>query len=217
MTGGRRIGILGGTFDPVHVGHLRAAQEVQGGLRLARVVFVPNRVPPHKDPGRAAEPADRLAMVRAAIRGNRGFDVSDVELARPGPSYTIETLDHFRAVFGDAAELHFLLGTDAFTEIATWRRAGELFARADFVVMLRPGARFPRLADVLPAAIGKTFRRERDGAWRHASGRRLVPFPVTALDVSSSDLRARVHRGESIRYLAPDAVVRYIRARALYR
>jgi nicotinate-nucleotide adenylyltransferase len=216
-----RIGIFGGTFDPIHFGHLRVAEEVRERHRLDVVTFVPNRVPPHKPGLRPAPGVARLEMIRLAVRGHRAFAVSDLELRRRGPSYTIDTLAHFRHLHGDDAELVFILGTDAFAEIGSWRKPDELFTRADFVVMTRPGTRMPDPAAVLPARLAALFRRSKgpDGAaiWRHASGHAIRPTPVTALDISASDIRARVARGESIRFLTPDPVVRYSRRAGLYR
>ena len=221
MKANRRVGIFGGTFDPIHVGHLRAAEEVRERLRLRNVIFVPNRVPPHK-PGRRPAAADaRLAMARLAVRGDRGFAVSDVEVARAGPSYTVATLDYFRALRGREAELFFILGADAFAEVATWRRAADLFAKAHFVVMTRPGARLPGLRAVLPPEVAARFRRSKgaggEDAWTHETGHVVRSASVTPLDISSSDIRARVARGESIRYLTPVAVARYIARHGLYR
>ena len=139
------------------------------------------------------------------------------------PSYTIDSLDHFRELHGRKAELLFILGTDAFVETRTWHRFEDLFSKADFIVMTRPGTRFPVLGSILPAGLARSFHpegRDRGGevtVWRHTSGHCLRPTRVTHLDVSSSDIRERVRSGCSIRYLTPEPVVAYIRRKALYR
>jgi nicotinate-nucleotide adenylyltransferase len=213
-----RIGILGGTFNPVHVGHLRAAEEVAEALGLERVLLVPSAQPPHKSGGRAdpvAPGALRLAWVEAACAGNPVLAACDLEIARGGASYTVDTL---RALAEEStARPVFIIGSDAFAELGTWREPKQLFALADFAVMTRPGTS-GRLVDWIPGALQPDFELDPGGeAARHrATGGSLRAVAISALDVSSSDIRDRVRRGRSIRYLVPEAVRRDIEASGVY-
>jgi nicotinate-nucleotide adenylyltransferase len=188
------LGILGGTFDPIHLAHLRIAEEAREALALARVLFVPAADPPWKRA--VASYADRLEMVRLAVAPNPAFEASDVEGGRPGPSYTVETLEELRSRFPDEP-LWFIVGADAFAEIERWHHAPRLFELASFAVLERPGS---------PSATGPI-----------PAGARVRRLGTTLLEVSASDLRRRVARGESLRYLVPDAVIDYIEKHHLYR
>jgi nicotinate-nucleotide adenylyltransferase len=203
------IGVFGGTFDPVHVGHLRIAEEVREERGLDRVYFVPARIQPLKE--RPASPAgDRVRMLESAVRGNPGFRVSTVETRRAGVSYSIDTVRHFRRRFG---EVSFLVGMDAFMDIGLWRAYEELLSSTDFVVMLRPG----HAPAGLPESL-KTCARQIDGSiWEHASGRRIYFHRITQLDISSTGIRELAKTGRSIKYLGPRAVERYIIRKGLYR
>lgn len=211
-----RVGILGGTFDPVHLGHLRAAEEVAEALGLARVLLVPSAQPPHKtqrDGDPVAPAAQRLAWVEAACADNPRLVASDLEIARGGASYTVDTL---RAL-ADGGRPVFVIGADAFRELGSWREPKQLFALADFAVMTRPGTP-GGLADWIPDALREDLAIDADGAGaRHrATGGRLEVVALTALDVSSSEIRARARQGRSIRYLVPEAVRRDIEASGVY-
>ncbi len=210
-----KLGLFGGAFDPIHMGHLRAAEEVREALGLDRVVFVPTADPPHKESAQLAPVADRLAMARAATADHEAFAVSDFEAARPEKSYSLYTIRHFRETLPPDAALHFILGADAFAEIATWHRWRDALAEANFVVMTRPGSRAAQPADALPAEVAAVYRRESDGVYA-AGGARLLFVPVTGLDIASSDIRRRLREGRSIRYLVPAAAERYIVANRLY-
>ncbi len=215
----RRVGVYGGTFDPVHVGHLILAEELRERLRLDRVLFVPAGEPPHKR-GPAASGAERLAMVRLAIRGNAGFAALDLELRRGGASYTVETLRTLRGRLGADAALFFLLGMDAFAEIATWREAAELPRLAHFAVFPRAGSPLTQLRRSAPRAWRLSPpRRAGRGVTTHepAAGLRLYAVETETLSISASRVRERAGRGESIRYLVPAAVERHIARRGLYR
>jgi len=190
----RRIGVFGGTFDPPHLGHLALAERALDQLGLERVWFVPAADPPHKR-DRAKSPfSRRLAMTRLAVRGNPAFRVSDLESRRPGPSYTVETL---RAIHRrlPGRELVLLLGADSLNDLPTWHEPEEIV----------------RLARLAVAPRTERARRARRGAPR-------ADFAIDApvLEVSSSDLRMRARRGESLRYLVPDAVAAYVRRHRLY-
>jgi nicotinate-nucleotide adenylyltransferase len=213
-----RIGVLGGTFNPIHVGHLRAAEEVAEALGLERVLLVPSAQPPHKANGGdspLAPGALRLAWVEAACAGNPRLCASDVEIARGGASYTVDTLRELAD--RHASRPVFIVGSDAFAELGTWREPKQLFALADFAVMARPGTP-GRLTDWIPASLRGDFELDADGAAaRHrATACHVRAVAISALAVSSSDIRDRVGRGLSIRYLVPEAVRRDIESCGVY-
>ncbi len=205
-------GVLGGTFNPVHVAHLRLAEAAREALALTRVCFVPAGDPPLKH--EALAPAeDRLEMVRLAIASNPAFEVLDLELRRPGPSYTVDTLAEIRGQIDDP--VWFLIGSDALRELDLWSRPDELLESTHLGVVLRPGSE-ARLSDLLPERFRASYRETPRGL-EHESGSELRAIPLPALDVSSSDIRSRQSSGRSIRYLVPDAVLDYIEKRGLYR
>ncbi|MCX7598823.1 MAG: nicotinate-nucleotide adenylyltransferase [Armatimonadetes bacterium] len=197
----KRLGLMGGTFDPIHVGHLVVAEEARTRFDLERVIFVPNNQPPHKKAYQVAQAEHRYAMCLLATASNPFFEVSREELERPGPSYTIDTIRAFRARLGSEVELYFITGADAVLEIMTWREPEAILAEAHVVAVHRPGFDLQRLS----AAIGPE------------QGARILTMPMPGLEISSTDLRRRVAAGESIRYLTPEAVVDYIYKTGLYR
>lgn len=215
-----RLGILGGTFNPIHFGHLRAAEEVAEALGLEQMWLVPSAEPPHKR-GSAEDPvapaAQRLAWARAACEGNPRLAVSELEIRRGGASYTVDTL---RAVGEQSAPERpvFAIGSDAFAELGTWREPKQLFALADFAVMTRPPHMAGRLDDWIPDAVRDAFEIAPDGhRARHvASGGAVRIVPISALDISSSDIRARLREGRSIRYLLPEGVRRAVEESGVY-
>ncbi|WP_084318616.1 nicotinate-nucleotide adenylyltransferase [Deferrisoma camini] len=196
------VGVFGGTFNPVHLGHLRAAEEVADALGLERVWFVPARVPPHKGAESLAPAEARWGWLRESVAGNPRFGVSDRELRRAGPSYTVDTLAEFRREMGRDQRLWFLMGADAFREIHTWHRYPELFALADLAVMRRPPDEGPLLP---PPALREEFEPTAHG-YRHASGREVRVVRVTPLEISSSTIRALLAQGRSVRYLVAEPV-----------
>jgi nicotinate-nucleotide adenylyltransferase len=210
----RRVGLFGGTFNPIHWGHLRPAEEIREQFGLSRVIFIPVHVPPHKKAG-VVSSAHRVAMVQKAIRGNRCFQVSDIELQRPGKSYSIDTIRHFHGLSRGQDELFFILGTDAFREIHTWKDYPAFFSACNFIVMTRPGARVEQAAELLPRASRKAFTL-REHCLVHSSGCRIYIAPVTQLDISSTVIRDCAAGGKSIRYLVPSDVERYIAEHRLY-
>lgn len=195
-----RLGILGGTFDPIHFAHLFVAEDACAAFRLDRVLFVPNRRPPHKLGAALAPAEERLAMVRLAVGGNPRFECCDVEMRREGPSYTVETLAQLQREY-PGAELHFLIGLDAVLELASWRQPDEVLRLARLIAVARPGYSAADLERRLP----KTFLD------------RIAVLPTLGLDISSTTIRERVQRGLPIRYLTPDPVVAHIEASGLYR
>ena len=192
----RRIGVMGGTFDPVHHGHLVAASEVASRYALDEVIFVPTGQPWQKGDHRVTEPEHRYLMTVVATASNPGFTVSRVDIDRPGKTYTIDTLRDLRAQRGDDVEFFFITGADALAQIiSSWKDADELFALARFVGVTRPGHDLS--GDGLPSD-------------------RVSLLEVPALAISSTDCRARVQAGEPVWYLVPDGVVQYIAKHRLY-
>lgn len=210
----RPIGILGGTFDPIHYGHLRPALDLLEELELAEIRFVPCRIPAHRGtPLISAE--QRLALVQLATAGQAGFVSDDRELRREGLSYMVDTLAALRGDFGDETPLCLIVGADAFRELHTWRRWQELPNLAHIVVMQRPGLLKP-LAPALDAFTTPRLIHDRFALQRKPAGGILFQT-VTQLDISATRIRTLLARGQSPRYLLPEAVLAYIHAQALYR
>ncbi len=207
------VGVLGGTFNPIHLAHLRLAEEMREALALDRVLLIPAGDPPLKHAG-IASAAHRLEMVRRAAASNPALEVLDVEIRRAGPSYSVDTLAELRARMPDAA-LWFVVGADTLPTLSAWREPERLFTLASFAVATRPGQ--PRaLRELLPAALASAFRDGPRGLV-HDSGSELRSVPFTPLEISASDVRRRVAEGLSIRYLVPDEVIEYVGKHNLYR
>lgn len=211
-----KTGILGGTFNPVHLAHLRIGEEVRDRLGLDRVIFVPAAVPPHKEVCGDLAFEHRYTMVRLAIDGNPYFTVSDLEAKRGGVSYSIDTV---RSLRGDLPEqeLYFIIGSDSFLEFPCWREYAAFFRICNLVVVERPGAAIADLPGTLPVAIRDEFcYHEADKRLIHTSGFSIIYLEGVPLDISSSAIREHARTGRSIRYLLPDAVERYILERRIY-
>jgi len=209
--------ILGGTFDPVHYGHLRMAEEVKECLRIERVIFIPAANPPHKEEHSFTAAEHRLNMVRLAIEGNPAFEASEREIQRGGVSYSVETL---REIAGEEPdrEIHFIVGADSFNEITSWHKYEELFQLANIIVVPRPGYALGQVEDVLPVAVASHFcYDEARGIYRGDGGRFIRFVETTGMGISASEIRGRVKRGASIRYLLPAPVAEYIEKEGLYR
>lgn len=216
------VGIYGGTFNPIHLGHLRAAEEVAEALGLARVLFVPSAQPPHKpeEPGVTIAPGPlRLAWVRLAIADNPRFAADPIEVERGGASYLVDTLRALRERLQAAGEEPvFLVGSDAFAEMGSWRAPRELFGLAHFAVVVRPPQQGGRLGDWLPAEVHDLVELAPDGrSGRHRSaGTWLRLVEIAGFDVSASDLRERLRDGRSVRYLLPEPVRAAVLASGIY-
>lgn len=214
----RRIGIFGGTFDPIHLAHLRCAEEAREQLGLDQVLFVPAAAPPHKRGRGIAAAPHRLAMVRLATAGHAAFRVSTLELERPGRSYTIDTVRALRRRLPVATHLVLLVGLDAFRDLGTWKDYRALLALVDVAVWTRPPARLAAPRTLLPVAARGDFCYGRGRTELvHQTGTRIQFLTVTALDISASLIRQRIRRGQSVRYLLPPAVERYLTREGLYR
>ncbi len=212
------IGVLGGTFDPVHFAHLRLAEEIAEAFDLGQVLMIPAGAPPHRgEPG--ASGAHRLAMLRLAIEGNPRLLADDRELRRAGTSYMYDTLLELRNESGDRP-LCLVMGADAFVQLASWYRWSELFDLAHFIVARRPGYPLEQLAASLPGVLKAQYLRRHSPEPRGlqlAPAGRIFTHELTALDVSATALRGLISRGASLRYLLPDAVIAYIETHGLYR
>ena len=209
MSGAETVstGILGGTFNPIHVGHLRAAEEVREQLGLARMLFLPCADPPLKRRGsQVIAPAkERMAWVEAAIASNPAFVADGTELEREGPSYSVDTLALLRRRLAPELPV-FVLGVDAFADLGAWREPERLLTLCHFAVMHRPPGRSRVLAEQLPQALARDFDWAEDGqAGRHRKARTWLRFvPVRSLEVSATDIRRRIGKGLSVRYLVPE-------------
>jgi nicotinate-nucleotide adenylyltransferase len=203
MMAARRLGILGGTFDPIHFGHLDAADAARRALQLDRVLLIPSSDPPHRPVDPLASGFHRFALIALAIQGHDALHVSDMELTRTGPSYTADTLRTVARQGWTPSQIFFILGSDAFAEIATWREFPAVLDAANFVVIARPGT-------TLEAAIART------PSLRGRQGKSLFLVEARTRDVSSSTIRARLAAHQPIGDLVPAAVARYIAAHHLY-
>ena len=197
---GEAVGIMGGTFDPIHFGHLVAAEEARARFGLSPVIFVPNGQPPHKKDYPVTAPERRYEMVVLATASNPAFQASRIEIDRPGPSYAVDTLRALRSQLGSDTRFYFITGADAILEILTWRSPERLAESCQFIAVTRPGYDLSRLQKALSPNL-------------------LAPvhqLDVPGVHISSTDLRRRVASGGSLRYLTPHAVTRYIAAHRLY-
>lgn len=218
MSGRGGIGLFGGTFNPIHVGHLRAAEEVREAQALDEIRFMPAALPPHKEADGLATARDRVRMVELAVADVPGFRVFDLELDRPGPSYSVDSLRAVRAEVGADARLVFIIGLDAFREFHTWKEHAEIFGLVDIVVVTRPPWPERLSLEEIPLAARGTFGYDpASEAFRHESGHVLTLQRITALDISAAAIRDRVATHRSIRFLVPSAVESYIAKRGLYR
>jgi len=188
-----RIGILGGTFNPIHIGHLILAEEALSKLKLDNVVLVPTYIPPHKHVEGGVKPQDRLKMVELAIADNDSFKVSTFELDSKKKSYSIETLKEFRNNYGEDAQLFFITGSDLLKDLFSWKNVNEIFKMSKFIVAPRPGYPVKNVPEEVETVV------------------------ITPIEISSEDIRKRLKEGKSIRYLVPEKVRRYIVKHSLYK
>jgi nicotinate-nucleotide adenylyltransferase len=215
--GGGRIGLFGGTFNPVHLAHLRAAEEIRMRCQLDGIRIVLAASPPHKESSQLAPAADRLRMIELAIQDTEGLRASTIEIERGGTSYSIDTIRQVLAEPASPSALTLILGLDAFRDLDTWKEHTEVFAHCDVAVLSRPGYRDMLTLDDLPVATRGHFCYDplRD-CFRHDSGHTVALHRITSLNISATEIRRQVKEGRSIRYLVPAPVARYIYDRQLY-
>jgi len=187
-----RLGILGGTFNPIHIGHLILAEEAIWKLKLDKVIFVPSYMPPHKKVEGSVPAEERLAMVRLAIEDNPAFEVSSIEIDAKSKSYSVDTLKAFKKIYGEDSKLFFLTGSDSLKDLFSWKDIEDIFKLSKFVVAARPG--YP--VENVPKEVDTVV--------------------ITPIEVSSMDIRRRIREGQSIRYIVPDRVREHISRRRLY-
>jgi nicotinate-nucleotide adenylyltransferase len=209
------LGVLGGTFDPIHLGHVAAAEAAQRALGLDEIILIPSRIPPHRADPATASPADRFAMAELAAEGRPGWSASWIEIQRDGPSYTYDTLVELGAPRSSAlserseskgTQIFFITGADAFAEIATWSRYPAVLDLANFVVVSRPGITLDSLRERVPSAFVRPS----------TAHTRVILVEANTPDVSSTDIRRRIRAGEPLSGLVPAAVADYIQTHHLY-
>jgi nicotinate-nucleotide adenylyltransferase len=215
MTASRRLGVLGGTFDPIHFGHLDAAEAARASLELDEVLFVPAHDPPHKPGEPHASGFHRFALVALAIEEWPGYRASDMELRREGASFTVDTLRALHACGWSPSHLFFIVGADAFAEIATWRDFPALLDFAQFAVISRPGVRLEEALARTPD-LASRVRIPASRAWNDEAGTAIYVLEARTRDVSSTAIRARLAQRKAIDDLVPAAVARHIIAHHLY-
>lgn len=214
----RPIGIFGGTFDPIHLGHLRLAEEVGDVLGCAEVRFIPTGTPPHRDAPRASA-AERRTMVTLAIADNPRFVLDERELARVGPCYMFDTLTSIRAEVGTHTPLVLLLGGDAFLGLTAWRRWAELFDLAHLAIGHRPGFSAASWGEALPEVLRQCLKNRVTADIsdiQSAPAGRIYLCAMTQMDIAARRIRSACQRGTSVRYLVPDAVAAYLEQHPLY-
>lgn len=199
----QRIGIMGGTFDPIHIGHLVIAEAVRHEYNLDKVIFVPASQPPHKNGQTVTEVRHRYFMTVMAVCSNPFFYVSTIEIDRPGPSYSIDTVQAFREMYGGKAEFYFITGADAIKDLPTWERIDQLLDLCYFIGTTRPG-NLSAVDDVI-----KYFGEK--------GKERIFCLATPELEISSTDIRERVKHGKSIKYIVPENVEKYIYKEGLYK
>lgn len=210
------LGVLGGTFDPIHNGHIAAAAATQQALELDAIMLIPSRIPPHRASPATASAEHRLAMAQLAAADRPGWQASRIELDREGPSYSFDTL----VELGNGTQIFSILGADAFAEIATWSRYPAVLDLAHFVVVSRPGITLDSLTARVPDLTSRMttpdrFRLSAPGSQLSAQTR-VILLEADTPDISSTDIRHRVRAGESLRGLVPDSVASYIVTHRLY-
>jgi nicotinate-nucleotide adenylyltransferase len=215
-----RIGLFGGTFNPIHLGHLRAALEVKKAFSLDSNYIIPSAIPPHKNNLGLVETGDRLEMIRQAVFEHPGLVVSDIELKRSGPSYTIDTVNHFKSTFSEDTRLYLIVGLDAFT----WKSYNDLLRIIPFIVMARPDPKWKDasrqrqvLEEFLKRRISKGYNFSSSPfGYFHADKQPIFISKVSLLDISSSAIRELIKAGGSIQSLVPQKVESYIKSKGLY-
>jgi nicotinate-nucleotide adenylyltransferase len=205
----KAVALFGGTFNPIHVGHLAVVEEMRTRYNLDKVIFIPAFLPPHKDPAELADAKSRLLMVHLATVSNPCFEVSSFEIDRGGKSYSVDTIRHFRSLLGDKTQLYFILGADMLMELATWRNIDEALKLCEFIVVARPGYDSSKI-------MNYRFLGTSNESLGADSLEKLRMEECSKLDISSSAIRQRVREWKSIKYLVPESVEQFIHNQQLY-
>ena len=212
-----RIGLFGGTFNPVHWGHLRAAEEIRELYNLKQVIFIPTNISPHKSTRELIDAKHRLHMLNLAVKTNSYFVTSDVELQRCGESYSVETISFFKKTAREEVNPFFIVGLDAFLEISTWKDFRALFSLCNFIVMTRPGYEVSVKEQLIPKEIVSEFTYKPDEKrFLHESQFSTYVTEITALDISSHAIRSHIKTGRSVKYLVPETVESYMTEHKFY-
>lgn len=202
--GQSRIGIMGGTFDPIHYGHLAAAEAARVEFGLCKVIFMPAGNPPHKQSQKISDAEHRYRMTALATSSNSGFEVSRLEVDKAGITYTFDTMEELRSIYGEAPEIYFITGADAVLELLTWYKIGELLTLCKFIAVTRPGFDICKLEQKIAEITSKY-----DGE--------IICLEVPLLEISSTDIRERIKNGKPVKYLLPEEVEAYIHKNGLYK
>lgn len=220
----KRIGLFGGTFNPIHLGHVQVIREVKTGFGLDRIFIIPSALPPHKKPGSVVDAEDRLEMIRLAFSNDPNYVVSDVELKRSGPSYTIDTVRHFTFNSPGNEKFYLIVGLDAFLEVHTWKSYEDLFHLISFIVMSRtikgekstkPGLK--SLENYVNSMISKGYTfSPAQSSYIHEKKQSIFIFNVTPVDISSTMIRKHIKNGSPVKHLVPKTIEDYITAKGLY-
>lgn len=216
---GKLVGLFGGTFDPIHNGHIKAAAKVKEKLKLHHIYFVPAYLSPFKSQLIEASPKYRLEMIKRAIKGIPDFSVSEFELNKKGISYTVDTVKHYKKVLPTDTLLFFILGNDAFLGISKWKKIDELFASCNFIVVSRPGYQWEFLGGILKnSKLSKQFIPLKKGKeYQHLSGNKIYFLDMESIDISSTELRKKIKQNEPYSLFVSCAVEDYIRKHDLYK
>ncbi|MFH2065694.1 MAG: nicotinate-nucleotide adenylyltransferase [Pseudomonadota bacterium] len=215
-----RIGLFGGTFNPIHFGHIHVSKEIKHKFELDQLYMIPSAIPPHKKRQGVADARDRLNMTRLAVSSLDGYLVSDVEITRSGPSYTVDTIDYFQNALPENAKIFLILGMDAFLEIDTWKSYKKLFTKLPLIIMSRPGTEhvgFQELSSHIREKISDHYYFQKNcNCFEHQTKQSIYLVKVSPYDISSTDIRKIIRRKQSLKYLVPEKVEQYIKNKGLY-
>ena len=220
----RHIGLFGGTFNPVHSGHVRVIREVKTGFKLDEILIIPSALPPHKKSENVVDAKDRIEMIRLAFLNDPGFVISDVELKRTGPSYTVDTIHYFKSVLPENSRLYLIMGLDAFLEIDTWKSYKKFFLLIPFIVIFRSvsgkygkKSGWESLENYLQSNISKGYTfSSSQSTFVHDQKQPIYVFDVSPVDISSTTIREYIKNGVSIKHLVPEPVENFIKTKGLY-
>ncbi len=220
----KQIGLFGGTFNPVHLGHVQVIREVKSGFNLDEILIIPSALPPHKKQNTVVDAEDRLEMIRLAFLNDPDFVISEVELERTGLSYTIDTVRYFRSMLPESTKLYLIMGLDAFLEIDTWKSYKDLFLLIPFIVMSRTvggknekTSRWEFIGNYLRSRISKGYAfSASQSTYVHNKKQPIFVFDVSPVDISSTTIREYIKKGVPIKHLVPEIIEDYIKTKGLY-